>query len=116
MKIETLQTIVSIFKNCTIEPGLDGWSVFDSKKKFICLITIYGVALSETYPHYERLCQKLSSEKIAFWGLETTEKLTLQQIQDLLPEPEEEPTPAESLYQEPKAPLPHSFGDEESPF
>jgi hypothetical protein len=133
MKIETLHNITGVFKSCTIEPGIHGWSVFDAKKRFVCLITTNGVALSDEYEHSEDLSRKLAGEKITFWSLEISEKLTEQELQDELQKVIDEieknkpikKSDSEILYEEPpsppehkpKAPPVHAVGmDDESPF
>lgn len=133
MKIETLHKITGVFKSCTVEPGLHGWSVFDGKKRFVCMITSNGVAVSDEYEQSEDLSRKLAGEKITFWSLDISEKLTEQELQDELEKVIEEieknkpikRPPAEEIYEEPpappdrkpKAPPIHSIGiDDESPF
>lgn len=82
MKVETLHRITGIFKDCTIEPGLDGWSVFDSNREFICIITIFGVSLNDDYKHSKDLQVKLTLERIDFWSNNVREDLELLAIQN----------------------------------
>lgn len=82
MKSELLHKLTGIFKNCEIEPSSDGWSVFDSKKRFLGIINTHGLAITDKHEHSDKLKEKLNNEGIPFWSYDLQEDLVINEIDE----------------------------------
>lgn len=64
VKFKILHPYAGLFNNATIEPGVEGYSLFDTKNTFIGYICEEGFLVNGKYPHKSKITSMIRERSI----------------------------------------------------